>query len=112
MSRLLFVAEIAPDAVPNSKTIDRARSFCHGARLMPPFEFAVVNYWSEVKLDIIKDYARAYSTILAKQPWCKGHFYIDAFAGAGMHISRPLANSSLAVRSMLSTQSLLSAIII
>ena len=53
-----------------------------------PFEFDVINYWSEVKLDIIKDYARAYSTIMAKQQWCKGHFYIDAFAGAGMHISK------------------------
>ena len=55
---------------------------------MPPFEFDVINYWSEVKLDIIKDYAKAYSTIMAKQSWCQGHFYIDAFAGAGMHISR------------------------
>jgi three-Cys-motif partner protein len=55
---------------------------------MPPSEFDVINYWSEVKLDIIKDYARAYSTIMAKQQWCKGHFYIDAFAGARMHISR------------------------
>jgi hypothetical protein len=32
---------------------------------MPPFEFDVINYWSEVKLDIIKDYARAYSRIMA-----------------------------------------------
>src|ERR1700751_2032699 len=55
---------------------------------MPPFEFDVINYWSEVKLDIIKDYAKTYSTIMAKQEWCKGHYYIDAFAGAGMHISR------------------------
>jgi three-Cys-motif partner protein len=55
---------------------------------MPPFEFDVINYWSELKLDIIKDYAKAYSTIMAKQSWCRGHFYIDAFAGAGMHISR------------------------
>jgi three-Cys-motif partner protein len=55
---------------------------------MPTFEFDVINYWSEVKLDIIKDYAKAYSTIMAKQRWCKGHFYIDAFAGAGVHISK------------------------
>lgn len=55
---------------------------------MPPFEFDVINYWSEVKLDIIKDYAKAYSTIMANQQWCKGHFYIDAFAGAGVHISK------------------------
>jgi hypothetical protein len=38
---------------------------------MPTFEFDVINYWSEVKLDIIKDYARAFSTIMAKQQWCK-----------------------------------------
>jgi len=46
-----------------------------------------VGYWSEIKLDIVKKYAKAYSTILAKQPRLK-HFYIDAFAGAGKHISR------------------------
>ena len=55
---------------------------------MASFEFDKIGYWSEVKLDIIKDYAKAYSTILVKQPWCKGHFYIDAFAGAGEHISK------------------------
>jgi three-Cys-motif partner protein len=43
--------------------------------------------WSEIKLEIIKKYASAYSTILNKQ---KGFYYIyiDAFAGAGIHISR------------------------
>jgi len=55
---------------------------------MASFEFDEIGYWSEVKLDIIKDYAKAYSTILAKQKWCKGHHYIDAFAGAGIHISK------------------------
>jgi hypothetical protein len=28
-----------------------------------------IGYWSEVKLDIVKKYASAYSTIMAKQPW-------------------------------------------
>ena len=55
---------------------------------MASFEFDEIGYWSEVKLDIIKDYAKAYSTILSKQKWCKGHYYIDAFAGAGVHISK------------------------
>jgi three-Cys-motif partner protein len=41
-----------------------------------------------VKLDIVRKYAVAYSTILAKQPSIKAHLYIDAFAGAGVHISR------------------------
>jgi three-Cys-motif partner protein len=44
--------------------------------------------WSEIKLKIIKDYANAYTSIMGNQPWCKGYAYIDAFAGAGKHISR------------------------
>jgi three-Cys-motif partner protein len=47
-----------------------------------------IAYWSEIKLDIIKDYAKPYSTILSNQPWCTGHYYIDAFAGAGEHFSK------------------------
>jgi three-Cys-motif partner protein len=58
---------------------------------MPPFEFDKIGHWSEVKLDIIKDYARPYSTILTNQKWCRGHYYIDAFAGAGEHISKTTA---------------------
>lgn len=43
--------------------------------------------WSEIKLEIIRKYAAAYSTILAKQPRL-AHIYVDAFAGAGVHRSR------------------------
>lgn len=50
--------------------------------------FDTINYWSEIKLDIVKDYAAAYSKILTAQTSIKGHDYIDAFAGAGIHISR------------------------
>ncbi len=32
-----------------------------------------VGYWSEIKLDIVKKYASAYSTILAKQNFVKGY---------------------------------------
>jgi three-Cys-motif partner protein len=46
-----------------------------------------IGYWSEVKLDIIRDYAKAYSTILAAQPRLY-HVYVDAFAGAGVHLSK------------------------
>lgn len=46
-----------------------------------------IGNWSEVKLDIIRDYATAYSVILSKQPRLK-HIYIDAFAGAGKHVSK------------------------
>lgn len=44
--------------------------------------------WSEVKLEIVRKYAAAYSTILAKQPSIRGHLYIDGFAGAGTHLSK------------------------
>jgi three-Cys-motif partner protein len=48
-----------------------------------------IGYWSEIKLDIIKDYAAAYSRILSGQDRPKFyHIYIDAFAGAGQHISK------------------------
>lgn len=51
--------------------------------------FEEVGYWSEIKLDIIKEYAHAYSTIMAAQTRPRFyHVYVDAFAGAGVHISR------------------------
>jgi len=52
-------------------------------------EFDEIGYWSEVKLDIIKDYAAAYSKILSAQKKSSlSHVYIDAFAGPGVHISK------------------------
>jgi len=52
-------------------------------------KFDTIGYWTEVKLDIIKEYASAYSTILAAQTNPSlYHVYTDGFAGAGMHISR------------------------
>lgn len=47
-----------------------------------------IGYWSEIKLDIIRKYATAYSTIMNKQSFIRGHAYIDGFAGAGTHISK------------------------
>jgi three-Cys-motif partner protein len=45
--------------------------------------------WSEVKLDIMREYAQAYSQILSAQKKLRlHHVYIDAFAGAGVHLSR------------------------
>ena len=51
-------------------------------------KFDRVGYWSEIKLDIVKKYAVAYSKILAAQRRRFYHVYIDAFAGAGANISR------------------------
>lgn len=47
-----------------------------------------VGYWSELKLEIIKKYAGAYSQILSAQKRPLEHHYIDAFAGAGLHVAR------------------------
>lgn len=43
--------------------------------------------WSEMKIEIVRAYAAAYAQILAKQPYLK-FAYVDAFAGAGWHVSR------------------------
>lgn len=51
-----------------------------------------IGYWSEVKLDIVRKYAGAYSTIMAKQPSIRRHVYVDAFAGAGTHVSKTTGN--------------------
>ena len=53
----------------------------------PPYDR--IGYWSEVKLDIVREYATACSRILSAQrrPRLR-HAYIDAFAGAGIHVSR------------------------
>lgn len=56
-------------------------------RKQTSLQFDEVGYWSEVKLDIIREYAGAYSTIMSAQENLY-HVYIDAFAGAGIHISK------------------------
>jgi three-Cys-motif partner protein len=48
--------------------------------------FDEIGYWSKIKLDIVREYASAYSKILSAQTNPSFyHIYIDAFAGAGMH---------------------------
>jgi three-Cys-motif partner protein len=47
-----------------------------------------IGYWSEVKLDIIRDYAAEYTKILSRHDEIVGFSYIDAFAGAGLHVSK------------------------
>ena len=56
---------------------------------MADSEFDKIGPWSEVKLDIVREYAQAYSQILSAQNKPRlYHVYIDAFAGAGVHLSR------------------------
>lgn len=55
-------------------------------------EYDEIGIWSEVKLDIIKEYAAAYTTIMRAQQrdripslhW----IYVDAYAGPGYHLSK------------------------
>lgn len=48
--------------------------------------FDEIGYWSEIKLQIIREFATAYSRILAAQrkPSLE-HVYVDGFSGAGEH---------------------------
>lgn len=48
--------------------------------------FDEIGYWSEIKLEIVKEYAKAYSTILTKNQF--KYFYIDGFAGPGVHLTK------------------------
>lgn len=47
-----------------------------------------VGSWTELKLQILHDYAKAYALILNKQKNIRYFDYIDGFAGAGSHITR------------------------
>jgi three-Cys-motif partner protein len=52
-------------------------------------QFDEIGSWSELKLEILKKYADAYSRIFsAKRQTGFFHVYIDAFAGAGKHLSK------------------------
>src|SRR5262245_14025557 len=55
---------------------------------MKHVRFDEVGLWSEIKLEIIRNYATAYSTILSNQKTIRRHVYIDGFAGAGHHVSK------------------------
>ncbi len=49
-------------------------------------QFDEIGYWSQVKLSILDEYAKPYNEILRAK---KLHpVYIDAFAGAGHHVSK------------------------
>jgi three-Cys-motif partner protein len=61
-------------------------------------QYSEIGFWSEAKLDIIRKYAKAYSTILSNREMLT-HIYLDAFAGPGLHRAklsgRPVAGSPL-----------------
>jgi three-Cys-motif partner protein len=47
-----------------------------------------IGLWTEIKLQIIRECAAAYPTILKEQSWCRGYAYIDAFAGGGEFVAK------------------------
>jgi hypothetical protein len=53
--------------------------------------------WPEIRLEIIKTYASAYSAILSRQRGLH-HVYIDAFAEAGIHFTRSAGEHVLGTR--------------
>jgi three-Cys-motif partner protein len=56
---------------------------------MDDFKFDSIGYWSEVKLDILREYATTFSRILAAQRNPRlYHIYVDGFAGAGVHMGK------------------------
>lgn len=52
-----------------------------------PFKFDQIGYWSELKLEIIEKYGAAYTKAFANRPNLK-KYYIDAFSGPGVHVSK------------------------
>lgn len=65
---------------------------CHRRRVQPnmakkALRLDEIGYWSEVKLDIVRKYASAYSRIMANQSFVRSYLYVDGYAGAGTHIS-------------------------
>jgi three-Cys-motif partner protein len=59
---------------------------------MTNMDLDVVGSWTEIKLQIIRDYAKEYAKILNKQSLIKHFAFIDGFAGAGKHISKTTGN--------------------
>ncbi len=54
-----------------------------------PIQFDEIGVWSRIKLDIVREYASAYSTILsAQRKPALDHVYVDGFAGGGKHLVR------------------------
>jgi three-Cys-motif partner protein len=47
-----------------------------------------VGTWTIVKEEIIREYAKAYSTILSRSQVIRSYSYIDGFAGSGTHTLR------------------------
>lgn len=47
-----------------------------------------VGKWTEIKEEIIREYASAYSKVLSNQQLIKSFAFIDGFAGSGKHLTK------------------------
>jgi three-Cys-motif partner protein len=56
----------------------------------PRLRVDIIGAWSEIKLEIVRKFAQAYSSIFnsPKQRHRFHHVYVDAFAGSGVHLSK------------------------
>ena len=52
------------------------------------FRFDEIGRWSELKLEIIEKYGAAYTTAFSDRGKRLEKYYIDAFSGAGVHLSK------------------------
>ena len=53
--------------------------------MKPSTRDSEVGPWARDKLERLRKYLNAYTTIMRKQQWCQGYVYVDAFAGPGRH---------------------------
>ena len=51
-------------------------------------KFDEIGVWSELKLQIVQDYGTAYTKAFTKQGRGLKKYYIDAYSGPGVHISK------------------------
>jgi three-Cys-motif partner protein len=57
------------------------------APLKAPLKFDEIGIWSELKLEIVENYGAAYTKAFANRRGLR-KYYIDAFSGAGVHLSK------------------------
>lgn len=55
---------------------------------LPPDVLDQLGEWSQIKHQILEEYAHAYTTVVTRQPFIRKVMYIDAFAGCGYGTDR------------------------
>jgi len=56
--------------------------------LSKDIQFDEIGRWSELKLEIVEKYGVAYTTAFARRGRSLRKYYVDAFSGAGVHLSK------------------------